>query len=74
MALCHVIDGRVGGGRLDGLDAILGAGLGLIPLAGGDNLAVRGFAVEPELAGLVLADFELSLIPSMNCLIVGVLE
>jgi hypothetical protein len=28
-------------------------------LAGGDNLAVRGFEVEAELAGAVLADLEL---------------
>jgi hypothetical protein len=45
--------------RLDCLNALLGAGPGLVTLAGGDDLAVRGFEVEPELARVILADFEL---------------
>jgi len=35
-----------------------GAGLRLVTLAGSDDLTVRGFQVEPELARVVLADFE----------------
>jgi hypothetical protein len=49
-----IFDLGVGGVRLDRLDALLGVGLGLLPLAGGDDFAVRGFEVEPEFAGVIL--------------------
>jgi hypothetical protein len=38
--------GRV---RLDRLNALLGIGLRLVTLAGGDDLAIRGLQVESEL-------------------------
>jgi hypothetical protein len=49
---------RVGSGFLDRLNTLLRVGLLLICLAGGNDLAVGRLEVPPELAGLVLADFE----------------
>src|SRR5271165_4358790 len=40
-------------------DAVLGAGFGLISLAGRGDVAIAGLEPEPELAALVLGDFEL---------------
>jgi hypothetical protein len=50
---------RVGTGFLDRLNTLLGVGLLLVCLAGGDDLAVGRLEVPPELASLVLADLEL---------------
>jgi hypothetical protein len=44
---------------LDRLDALLGTRLGVIALAGGDDLAVGCLEVEAKLAGFVFADLEL---------------
>jgi hypothetical protein len=41
------------------LGCLLSTGLRLIPLAGSDDLAVRGLQVEPKLASMVFADLEL---------------
>jgi hypothetical protein len=43
-----VFDFGVGRVRLDRLNALLGAGLRPVTLAGGDDLAVRGLEVEAE--------------------------
>src|ERR1700758_5003356 len=55
----QVYDLRGGSTRLDRLNALMRTFLGLITLAGGDDLADGGFEGEPKLAGLVLADLEL---------------
>jgi hypothetical protein len=52
-----VLDLGVGCVRLDCLNALLGARLRLVSLAGGDDLAIGGLEVEPEFSGVVLADF-----------------
>jgi hypothetical protein len=44
--------------RLDGLNALLGAGLRLVTLAGSDYLAVRRLEMKAEFARLVLGDLE----------------
>ena len=54
-----VYDLRGGGTRLDRLNTLLGTRLGVIPPAGGNDLAVGGLEVEPKHAGFVLADLEL---------------
>ena len=53
-----VFDLGAGRVRLDRLNAFLGTCLRLVPLAGGDDLAVWGLEVEPELTSVILADLE----------------
>ena len=53
-----VFDLRTGSVGFDRVDALLGARFRLITLTGGDDLAVRRFQVEAELAGFVFADLE----------------
>ena len=43
LGVCVIFDVGAGRMRLDGLDAFLGVGPGLVTLAGGDDLAVRAF-------------------------------
>jgi len=50
-------NGRV---LLQRLNAVQGAGLGLVGLAGSDDLAVARVESEPELAGLVFVQLELT--------------
>jgi hypothetical protein len=45
--------------RLDRLNALLGIGLRLVTLAGGDDLAIRGLQVESELTGMIFAELKL---------------
>ena len=52
----------VGGVPLDGVDAVQGALLGLVPLADGDDLPVAGLEPEPGLAGLVGVDLVLGVL------------
>jgi len=59
LCIAVVDDMRARGVRLDRLDSLFGTGLGLVALAGGDDLAVGRLEVEPEFAGCVLADLEL---------------
>ena len=54
----QVYDLRVGSTRFDRLDALMGTFLGLVALAGGDDLAVGRLEVKPKLAGLVFDDLE----------------
>jgi hypothetical protein len=61
----QIDDCRVGSGFLDRFDTLLGVGLLLVRLAGGDDLAVGCFEVPPELAGLVIADLELACRPAV---------
>jgi len=49
-----VLDFRGGSVRLDRLDALLGCGLRLVPLAARDGLPIGRFEVEPEISGLLL--------------------
>jgi hypothetical protein len=48
LLLGQVYDGRSWRVRLDRLNALLSVGLGLVTLAGGDDLAVGGLEVEPR--------------------------
>jgi hypothetical protein len=43
---------------LDRLDALLGVGLCLVTLTGGDDFAIRGLQVEPVFAGVILRDLK----------------
>lgn len=54
-----VFDLGVGRVCLDRLNALLGACLRLVTLAGSDDLAVRGLEVEPKLTRMILTDLEL---------------
>jgi hypothetical protein len=51
--LAVVFDLGSGRVRLDRLNALLGACLRLVPLAGSDDLAVRGLEVEAVLARVI---------------------
>lgn len=54
----HLDNGCIGGVLLHRRDAGGGAGPGLVVLAGGDDLPVGGFEVEPELTVVVLEQLE----------------
>jgi len=45
---------------LDGLNGLLGTGLGLVALAGSDYLAAQRLEMKAEFARLVLGDLEFS--------------
>ena len=51
----------LGGVLLHALNAVFAAGLGLIALADGDDLAVGGLQAETELTGLILVHFKLGM-------------
>jgi hypothetical protein len=62
-----VFDRGAGCVRPDRLNALLGVGLHLVSLTGGDDLTIRCLEVEPELTGVILADLELAAIVSPSC-------
>ena len=58
----------VGGVALDAVDAVQAAGLGLVALGGGDDLAVAGLQAEPVFAGLVGIHFKLGMLDGLEAL------